>query len=117
MLHVWVVPYPGGPFSDDLSRAAASAAAPGRPRPELSTTTAPTPAPRGEADLSARPPAGARRYLRQPARLAPPGPGAAPARSRIQDCHTPAVWEIQWPNGAGLAAVFVTAAIDQPPPR
>jgi hypothetical protein len=27
MLHVWVVPYPGGPFSDDLSRAAASAAA------------------------------------------------------------------------------------------
>jgi hypothetical protein len=27
MLHVWVVPYPGGPFSDDLSLAAASAAA------------------------------------------------------------------------------------------
>ena len=26
MLHVWVVPYPGGPFSDDLSRAATSAA-------------------------------------------------------------------------------------------
>jgi len=24
--HVWVVPYPGGPFSDDLSRAATSAA-------------------------------------------------------------------------------------------
>ena len=106
MLHVWVVPYPGGPFSDDLSRAAASAAARAALARELSTTTAPTPAPRG-----------ARRYLRQPARLAPPGPGAAPARSRIQDCHTPAVWEIQWPNGAGLAAVFVTAAIDQPPPR
>ena len=27
MLHVWVVPYPGGPFSDDLSRAATNAAA------------------------------------------------------------------------------------------
>jgi hypothetical protein len=27
MLHVWVVPYPGGVFSDDLSRAATSAAA------------------------------------------------------------------------------------------
>jgi hypothetical protein len=27
MLHVWVVPYPGGPFSDDLSAAATSAAA------------------------------------------------------------------------------------------
>jgi len=27
MLHVWVAPYPGGPFSDDLSRAATSAAA------------------------------------------------------------------------------------------
>ena len=26
MLHVWVVPYPGGPFSDDLSAAATSAA-------------------------------------------------------------------------------------------
>jgi hypothetical protein len=26
MLHVWVVPYPGGPFSDDLSRAATNAA-------------------------------------------------------------------------------------------
>jgi len=26
MLHVWVVPYPGGPFSDDLSRAATDAA-------------------------------------------------------------------------------------------
>jgi hypothetical protein len=26
MLHVWVVPYVGGPFSDDLSRAATSAA-------------------------------------------------------------------------------------------
>ena len=26
MLHVWVVPYPGGPFSDDLSRAATTAA-------------------------------------------------------------------------------------------
>jgi hypothetical protein len=26
MLHVWVVPYPGGPFSDDLSRAATQAA-------------------------------------------------------------------------------------------
>ena len=26
MLHVWVVPYPGGPFSDDLSRAATKAA-------------------------------------------------------------------------------------------
>jgi hypothetical protein len=26
MLHVWVVPYPGGPFSDDLSTAATSAA-------------------------------------------------------------------------------------------
>jgi len=24
---VWVVPYPGGPFSDDLSRAATDAAA------------------------------------------------------------------------------------------
>ena len=27
MLHVWVVLYPGGPFSDDLSRAATNAAA------------------------------------------------------------------------------------------
>ena len=27
MLHVWVVPYPGGPFSDDLSLAATNAAA------------------------------------------------------------------------------------------
>ena len=27
MLHVWVVPYPGGPFSDDLSRAATDGAA------------------------------------------------------------------------------------------
>jgi hypothetical protein len=27
MLHVWVVPYPGGPFSDDLSTAATNAAA------------------------------------------------------------------------------------------
>ena len=27
VLHVWVVPYPGGPFSDDLSRAATNAAA------------------------------------------------------------------------------------------
>ncbi len=27
MLHVWVVPYPGGPFSDDLSQAATNAAA------------------------------------------------------------------------------------------
>lgn len=26
MLHVWVVPYPGGPFSDDLSLAATNAA-------------------------------------------------------------------------------------------
>ena len=26
MLHVWVVPYPGGPFSDDLSRTATNAA-------------------------------------------------------------------------------------------
>jgi len=26
MLHVWVVPYVGGPFSDDLSRAATDAA-------------------------------------------------------------------------------------------
>jgi hypothetical protein len=26
MLHVWVVPYPGGPFSDDLSQAATNAA-------------------------------------------------------------------------------------------
>jgi hypothetical protein len=26
MLHVWVVPYPGGPFSDDLSTAATNAA-------------------------------------------------------------------------------------------
>jgi hypothetical protein len=26
MLHVWVVPYPGGPFSDDLSHAATDAA-------------------------------------------------------------------------------------------
>jgi hypothetical protein len=26
MLHVWVVPYPGGPFSDDLSRGATNAA-------------------------------------------------------------------------------------------
>jgi hypothetical protein len=26
MLHVWVVPYIGGPFSDDLSRSAAQAA-------------------------------------------------------------------------------------------
>jgi hypothetical protein len=26
MLHVWVVPYLGGPFSDDLSRAATNAA-------------------------------------------------------------------------------------------
>ena len=26
MLHVWVVPYPGGPFSDYLSRAATDAA-------------------------------------------------------------------------------------------
>jgi hypothetical protein len=26
MLHVWVVPYPGGVFSDDLSAAATSAA-------------------------------------------------------------------------------------------
>jgi hypothetical protein len=26
MLHVWVTPYPGGPFSDDLSRAATNAA-------------------------------------------------------------------------------------------
>jgi hypothetical protein len=26
MLHVWVVPYPGGPFPDDLSRGATSAA-------------------------------------------------------------------------------------------
>ena len=26
MLHVWVVPYLGGPFSDDLSRAATDAA-------------------------------------------------------------------------------------------
>jgi hypothetical protein len=27
MLHVWVVPYPGGVFSDDLSAAATNAAA------------------------------------------------------------------------------------------
>jgi hypothetical protein len=27
MLHVWVVPYPGGVFSDDLSTAATTAAA------------------------------------------------------------------------------------------
>ena len=27
MLHVWVVPYPGGVFSDDLSSAATTAAA------------------------------------------------------------------------------------------
>jgi hypothetical protein len=27
MLHVWMVPYPGGPFSDDLSLAATNAAA------------------------------------------------------------------------------------------
>jgi len=27
MLHVWVVPYSGGPFSDDLSLAATNAAA------------------------------------------------------------------------------------------
>jgi hypothetical protein len=33
MLHVWVVPYPGGPFSDDLSRAATSAAAQAALRP------------------------------------------------------------------------------------
>jgi hypothetical protein len=26
MLHVWIVPYPGGVFSDDLSAAATSAA-------------------------------------------------------------------------------------------
>jgi len=26
MLHVWVVPYPGGVFSDDLSEAAANSA-------------------------------------------------------------------------------------------
>jgi hypothetical protein len=26
MLHVWVVPYPGGPFSDDLRLAATNAA-------------------------------------------------------------------------------------------
>jgi hypothetical protein len=26
MLHVWVVPYPGGVFSDDLSSAATNAA-------------------------------------------------------------------------------------------
>ena len=26
MLHVWVVPYPGGVFSDDLSRAATNSA-------------------------------------------------------------------------------------------
>src|SRR5271166_2831518 len=30
MLHVWVVPYPGGVFSDDLSAAATSGAGPGR---------------------------------------------------------------------------------------
>ena len=28
MLHVWVVPYPGGVFSDDLSEAATSSAVP-----------------------------------------------------------------------------------------
>src|SRR5262249_28722053 len=42
------------------------------------------------------------------ARLAPPRPGGAPARSWIQDCHTPAVWEFQCQTAA-RAAVFVTA--------
>ena len=40
MLHVWVVPYPGGPFSDDLSRGGDQRRGPRRPRREMTAAGA-----------------------------------------------------------------------------